>query len=193
MQHAKHESAQEGTDDSDDQITDDSLAFPLCDQACEPAGHQTNQQEPNNIHQHTSSLPVCGGVLRLVFWCQDRIAAVLKCLATTKGTIALSYSRSRNRQGCANALGEIRGVVGSLRGLIDPRTPAQLVKRQDVVDQSCAIDIAIDEAVQKMTDIKSADPASGVRVAHDVDRATVAQQVVKLWVISKFVDSIQVH
>src|SRR5215469_12479398 len=56
MQQAKQASAQQRTDDSDDQITDDSLAFPFCDQACEPAGHQTNQQEPNNIHYHTSSL-----------------------------------------------------------------------------------------------------------------------------------------
>src|SRR5215475_9625431 len=107
--------------------------------------------------------------------------------------LALLHSRSRNRQGGANALGEIRSVVGSPRGLVDPRTPAQLVKRQGVVDQSCAIDVAIDETVEEMTHIKSADPASGVRVANDVDRATVAQQMIKLWVISEFVDSIQVH
>src|SRR5215472_13819379 len=102
-------------------------------------------------------------------------------------------SRSRNRQRRANTLGEIRSVVSSQRGVIDSRTPAQLVKRQGVVDQSCAIDIAIDETIEEMTDIKSPDPASGVCVAHDVDRATVAQQIVKLWVISEFVDPIDVH
>ena len=41
-----------------------------------------------------------------------------------------------------------------------------------------------------MTDIKSADPASGVCVAHDVDRATVAQQMVKLRLISEFINPI---
>src|SRR5215831_13460852 len=84
MQQAKQASSQQGTDDSDDQITDNSLAFPFCDPACEPAGHQTNHQEPNNIHQHTSSLLVCGGVLPLVFWCQDRIVTAFKCLASAR-------------------------------------------------------------------------------------------------------------
>ena len=37
----------------------------------------------------------------------------------------LPCSRSRKRQGGANASGEIRSVVGSLRGLIDLRTPAK--------------------------------------------------------------------
>ena len=90
-------------------------------------------------------------------------------------------------------LGEIRSVVGSQRGLVDSTTPAQLVKRQGVVYQSCAIDIAIDETVKEMTDIKSADPPGRVCVAHDVDRAAVAQKMIKLWVISEFVDPIDVH
>src|SRR6516162_1843097 len=106
--------------------------------------------------------------------------------------IALLYSRSRKRQGGANALGEIRSIVRGQRGIVDPRTPAQLVKRQGVVDQSCAINITIDEPVEEMTDIKSSDPAGGVRVTHDVDRATVAQQMVPLRVISEFVDPIDV-
>lgn len=107
--------------------------------------------------------------------------------------IVLSCSRSRNRQGGANTLGEIRSVAGSQRGVIDPRTPAKFVKRQSVVDQSCAIDVAVDETVEEMTDIKSADPASGVGVAHDVNCATVAEQMVKLCVIREFIDAIHVH
>src|SRR5262245_40542436 len=121
MQQAKQDSAQQGTDDSDDQITNDSFAFPFCNQTCEPAGHQANQQEPNNIHYHTSSLLVCSGVLPLVFWCQDRIAA-FKCLATAMGMIALLCSRPRKRQPTRNALGEIcrkRDLIAGLarRGL----------------------------------------------------------------------------
>jgi hypothetical protein len=75
--------------------------------------------------------------------------------------IVLPCSRSGKRQGGANALGEIRSVVRGQRGLVNPRTPAQLVKRQGVVDQSCAADITIDETVDEMTDIKSPDPARG--------------------------------
>jgi hypothetical protein len=44
-----------------------------------------------------------------------------------------------------------------------------------------------------MTEIKSPDPASLVCVAHDVDCAAVAQQMVKLCVISELVDPIDVH
>jgi hypothetical protein len=51
MQQPKDESAQHRTDDPDDQKTDNSLAFPFHDQACEPASHQTNHQEPKNFHQ----------------------------------------------------------------------------------------------------------------------------------------------
>src|SRR6516164_450586 len=45
MQHAKQESAQESTDDSYDQIIDDSLAFPFGDQACEPAGQSARTKQ----------------------------------------------------------------------------------------------------------------------------------------------------
>src|SRR5262245_10272560 len=107
--------------------------------------------------------------------------------------LTLLDSRSRKRQRGANALGETRSVVGGKRGVIDSRTPAQLVKRQGVVDQSRAINITVNETVEEMTDIKSADSAGSVRVAHDVDRTTVAQQMVKFRVISEFVDPIDVH
>ena len=33
-------------------------------------------------------------------------------------------------QGCANALGKIRGAIGRMCGLVDAGTPPQLVKRQ---------------------------------------------------------------
>ena len=56
----------------------------------------------------------------------------------------------------------------------------------------CAIEIAIDETVEEMADIKSADPAGGVCITHDVDRAAVAQQMVKLCLISELIDPIQV-
>jgi hypothetical protein len=39
-----------------------------------------------------------------------------------------------------------------------------------------------------MSDIEPADPASGVCVAHDVDRAAVAQQMIEFRQISEFVD-----
>src|SRR6266478_8766600 len=43
-----------------------------------------------------------------------------------------------------------------------------------------------------MPDIEPADPAGGVRVAHDVDGAAVAQQMIPLRPISEFVDPRQI-
>ena len=43
--------------------------------------------------------------------------------------IVLRCSEPGRRQGNANALGEIRSVVGGLSGVVDPGTLAQLVKR----------------------------------------------------------------
>src|SRR5262245_39844626 len=101
-------------------------------------------------------------------------------------------SRSRCRQGLANALGEILRVPGGLRGLVDVRTPAQFFKRQALIQDAGAIEIAIAPAGQDMADIKSADPAGEVCIAHDIDRAVVAEQMVKLGSIRKLVDSFQV-
>ena len=95
-------------------------------------------------------------------------------------------------QGCANALEEIWSVIGSQCGVVDQGTPAKFFKRQRPIHQARAVKIAIDEAVEQMLDVKLADPASGVCLAHDVDLAAISQQMVKLCVISEFIDSIQI-
>src|SRR5262249_2797879 len=74
----------------------------------------------------------------------------------------------------------------------DVRTPAQFFKRQARIQDAGAIKIAIGEAAQNMADIKSADPAGEVCIAHDIDRAVIAEQMVKLGSIRKFIDSFQV-
>ena len=43
-----------------------------------------------------------------------------------------------------------------------------------------------------MADVEPADPASSVRVTHDVDRAAIGQQVIEFRLIGKFVDPFQV-
>ena len=51
-----------------------------------------------------------------------------------------------------------------------------------------AIEIAIGEPGKQVADIKSADAAGEVCIAHDIDRAVVAQQMVKLGLIGEFID-----
>src|SRR5262245_12085504 len=98
-------------------------------------------------------------------------------------------STTRCRQGFANALREILRVPGGLRGLVDVRTPAQFFKRQARIQDAGAIEIAIGEPGKQVADIKSADAAGEVCIAHDIDRAVVAEQMVKLGSIRKFIDS----
>src|SRR5262245_18935805 len=113
-------------------------------------------------------------------------------------TESLSLCRDRRQslgrrwEGFANALGEVLRVPGSLRGLIDVRTPAQFFKWQARIQDACVIEIAIAPTVQDMADIKPADPAGEVCIAHDIDRAAVTEQMVKLGMIRKLIDSLQV-
>ena len=72
------------------------------------------------------------------------------------------------------------------------RTPAQFCKWQARIQDACVIEIAIAPTVQDMADIQPADPAGEVGIAHDIDRAAVAEQMVKLGSIRQLIDPIQV-
>ena len=52
--------------------------------------------------------------------------------------------------------------------------------------------VAVDQTVEEMANIESALSAGGVRVAYDVDRAAVGQQIVELGVIGELVDPFQI-
>jgi hypothetical protein len=54
------------------------------------------------------------------------------------------------------------------------------------------IQVAVDQTVEEMANIESALSAGGVRVAYDVDRAAVRQQIVELGVIGELVDPFQI-
>src|SRR5262245_21229074 len=101
-------------------------------------------------------------------------------------------SARRCGEGFANALGEIFAVPGSLGGFVDARTPPQFFKWQRCVQSACAIKIAIAPTVHDMADIKPADPAGEVSVAHDIDCAAVAEQMIKLGLVRKLVDPLEV-
>src|SRR3954470_19455647 len=86
----------------------------------------------------------------------------------------------RRRQGCPDALRKIGRIVGCLRGLVDLGAPPQLVERQRGIQPARIVQIAVDQTVEEMPDIEPTLPTRGVRVANDVDRATVAQQMIPL-------------
>ena len=46
------------------------------------------------------------------------------------------------------------------------------------------VEMAVDQAVEQVTNVESASGTGGVQVTYDVDRTAVAHQVVKLWPIS---------
>ena len=119
-----------------------------------------------------------------------------KILTPAYWTLVQYGERARSaghcRQGFANALGEILRVSGSLRCLIDMRTAAQFFKWQARIQDARAIEIAIAPTVQDVADIQPADPAGEVCIADDIDRAAVAEQMVKLRSIRQLIDALQV-
>src|SRR5215831_7322394 len=92
----------------------------------------------------------------------------------------------------ANSLREIRSVIRRLRRVVDPRTWAQLLERQIRIYQAHAVEIAIDKTVDEMAQIDAPRLAGDPRIADDVDRAIVRQQMVEFRPIRKLVDSMQV-
>src|SRR5262245_29317323 len=99
---------------------------------------------------------------------------------------------SDRRQGCANAFREIRRVIGRLRNLVDQGSSPQFVEWQRRVHPARVVKVTIDQPVEEMPDIKSSGPAGSVRVAYDVDRAAVTQQMIPLRPIREFVDPGQI-
>src|ERR1700716_3289153 len=96
------------------------------------------------------------------------------------------------RHGCANALREIGCIIGRLRGLVNQRASPQLVKWQRRVHPARMVEVAVDQAVEEMTDVEPAFPAGGVQIANDIDRAAVAEQMIELRPICKLVDPLEV-
>src|SRR5262249_39008940 len=69
---------------------------------------------------------------------------------------------------------------------------AQLFERQARIQEARAIEIAVAPTVQDMADIEAADPAGKVGIADDIDRAAVAEQMIKLGAGRKLVDPLQI-
>src|SRR5262245_39607759 len=121
---------------------------------------------------------------------------ILKILTPVYWTLVQYVERARSaglcREGFANALGKVLGIPGGLRNLIDVGTAAQLFERQARIQEARAIEIAVAPPVQDMADIEPADPAGKVGIADDIDRAAVAEQMIKLGSVRKLVDPLQI-
>ena len=83
------------------------------------------------------------------------------------------------RQGRPNTVREIGRAIGRLRCFVDLRASPQFVEWHRCVDPARIIEVAVNQAVEEMANVKSAAPSGGVRIAHDVDRAAVGQQVIE--------------
>ena len=101
-------------------------------------------------------------------------------------------SAGQCRQGFANAVREILRVSSCLRDPVDARTLAQFCKRQVRIQEARAIEIVIAPAVQDMANVEPANPAGEVCIADNIDGAAVAEQMVKLGVIRKLIDPLEV-
>ncbi len=78
---------------------------------------------------------------------------------------------------------------GCLHRRVDPRAPPHFREGKRRVQQPNIVEIPVDPAVEVMPEIEVAAAADQVRIAHDVDRAAVAQQVIELRAVGELVDA----
>src|SRR5262249_16023396 len=121
---------------------------------------------------------------------------IFEILTPVNWTLVQYGERARSaglcREGFANALGKVLGIPGGLRNLIDVRTAAQLFERQARIQEARAIEIARAPTLQDGADTEEADPTGKVGIADDIDRAAVAEQMIKLGSVCKLVDPLQI-
>ena len=55
------------------------------------------------------------------------------------------------------------------------------------------VEIPVNETVEGVAEIQAANPAGAIGIADDVDRATVAQQMVKFRLVRQFIDPFQLN
>jgi len=82
--------------------------------------------------------------------------------------------------------------AASATALICERRRTQFFERERRVDSAGMVEIAVDQTVEQMSNVEAPGSACGVRITNDVDRATVAQQVIELRIIFKLINPIQV-
>jgi hypothetical protein len=75
---------------------------------------------------------------------------------------------------------------------IDPCTAPQLFERQGGIQQACPIEAPIGIPIKPETNVKVVELTGDPRITHDVDGATVAEEMVKLRPGRKFVDAVKV-
>ena len=140
-------------------------------------------------------------ILILADWRQqqqpdERNAIITRNMSTRRLFSVLSsitQASTSSRQRRANAIGEIRCLVGRLRNVINEGTPPQLLERQIRVHPTGMIEITVDQPIEQMTNVELAGSAGGIRITYDVDRAAVGQEMVELWPIGKFVDPFEIN
>lgn len=81
-------------------------------------------------------------------------------------------------QGCPDAFREIGCAISGSRRLVNQGTPPEFIKRQCRVNPARVVEVAVDQTIKKMADVEPAGSSGGIRVADDVDRAAVGEQVI---------------
>src|SRR3974377_474698 len=97
------------------------------------------------------------------------------------------------RYRCANAVGEIRRIIGRLRNLVDEGTSPQFFERQIRVHPTGVVEIAVDQPIERMANVELAGSTGGVRITYDVDRAAIGQQMIELRPVGKFIDPLEIN
>ena len=103
-----------------------------------------------------------------------------------------AFGRIADITGLAAGLREIGCAIGRPCGFVDQGPSPQFVKLQRRVYPARVLEVAVDQPVEEMANVEPAPPAGRIRIAHDVDRAAVGQQMIELRLIGELVDARQI-
>jgi hypothetical protein len=123
---------------------------------------------------------------------RERLTVPFRAPGVYRASVEGETSWLRRRQRRSDTLGEVRRVAGGLGQAIDPCTPPQLFERQGGIQQASPIQASIGIPIKPKTNVKVGELSGDPRITHDVDGATVAEEMVELRPACKFVDPVKV-
>src|SRR4029078_5488748 len=91
----------------------------------------------------------------------------------------------------SKARGKRRRVASRLSRRVDERASSQFFEWKLRVDPAGMVQVTVDQPVEQVTNVEAPGPSRRVRVANDVNRAAIAQQMIELRPIGKLIDPLK--
>src|SRR3974390_3869596 len=93
---------------------------------------------------------------------------------------AANRTSTSGRYRRANAVGKIRRFIGRLRNFVDEGTSPQFFERQVRVHPTGVVEIAVDQPIEQMTNVKRTGSTGGICITDNVCRAPIGHRPIQI-------------